>query len=357
MVQYSDTTSFDEHGAHPLDLETNASQVQHDVSGVLGHQTHLANPDMISPLLTQFQGLKEQSSWPAPALDERLVATALNDASNTTLDNDRMQDVKPELGSFLNSSISSTLTESGDANQCTMKRRKIDVECSCSSSSTKPLHSPEGSQPSLKLSTRSVIYARPPPRASTLLDSIAEGTLYKEYRDPYYSVSDDLPERPRQYAGLVFDLTRGSGAAYLPPWNIEENKAVKVEPLQPEGVGGWEYASWPPSKKRIIKWLDEQRGSKEQPTEKRTKREPHVSVDNYAGPNEMLTILKIDGQTQNNIYGFKTTQNAQLESTRERQYMSVLALEVFGIYQSLLPICSLMQPPSSQIIRSKGFES
>jgi hypothetical protein len=45
-------------------------------------------------------------------------------------------------------------------------------------------------------------------------------------------------------------------------------------------------------------------------------------------------IRQIDGQTQTNIYGFKATPNDQLESTRERQTMSIITLEVFGTQTS-----------------------
>ena len=40
--------------------------------------------------------------------------------------------------------------------------------------------------------------------------------------------------------------------------------------------------------------------------------------------------LQIEGPTQANIYGFKTTPVAQSDTARERTDMSIMSLEVFG---------------------------
>jgi hypothetical protein len=41
-------------------------------------------------------------------------------------------------------------------------------------------------------------------------------------------------------------------------------------------------------------------------------------------------ILQIEGPTQTNIYGFKTTPIGQSNATRERTEMSIMSLEIFG---------------------------
>ncbi|KAF8516147.1 hypothetical protein BU17DRAFT_92979 [Hysterangium stoloniferum] len=163
-----------------------------------------------------------------------------------------------------------------------------------------------------------LIYALSPPSTSSLLNSIpAYDMVHKEYRDPYYSQSEDLPERPREYAGLVFDLTRGTGTTFLPPWASEEADNVKTELLGDEGVTGWEYAGWPPNRQRVVQWLRDNREAqnlgKYNVKEERFKRKTHI-----------------EGQTQENIYGFGATLDQHVDSTREKQNMSILALEVFA---------------------------
>ena len=42
------------------------------------------------------------------------------------------------------------------------------------------------------------------------------------------------------------------------------------------------------------------------------------------------TFPQIEGPTQTNIYGFKTSSIGQSDATRERTEMSIMSLEVFG---------------------------
>lgn len=113
------------------------------------------------------------------------------------------------------------------------------------------------------------VYILPPPRASDLIANIAEfGLPNKVYRDPYYSRESDAPERPREYAGLLFHLKGGDGLSLLEEWrNIEPFSTTKqdipMRTLNRTGVGGWEYASSPPSVRQVRRWLLENPNSKE----------------------------------------------------------------------------------------------
>lgn len=268
-----------------LDGKNKFSQIGHNLSLVLEQRGHPAYPDAISPPLTQSQKMRAQSTWPTPLLNEELEPTVVNDALITTPSGGRQVEfAKSEIGSFLSSS--GTQTESlEDGDQAPGKRRKLGMELSTSSSSIElrlASISQHGSRSNVQYSTRSFVYARSPPRTNVLLDGLPTyGLLPKEYRDPFYSVSEDLPERPREYAGLLFNLTRGSGTAFLPPWTVEY-KAENVEPLQSETIDGWEYASWPPSKKRIAQWLKKEeqiglkKGRAEGHSDGRSKHKPHV---------------------------------------------------------------------------------
>ncbi len=54
------------------------------------------------------------------------------------------------------------------------------------------------------------IYAIAPPPASELLSSLeSRGLPSKIYQDPHYSRAEDVPERPWEFAGLVYRLRKG----------------------------------------------------------------------------------------------------------------------------------------------------
>jgi DNA polymerase zeta len=272
--ELSSSTPFPESSPRVHD-EEQSMQARHGVLTVVDKKTHPAFPDIVPPPLTQ--PVNPQSGL-APVLDEVLHTAILDDDPTTTLTVDLgLEYSKSEIGSFPASS--SARTESPeDSDQPAAKRRKLE-QCSTSSSFTESkISSQQVSHSDLQLGTRGFAYIRSPPRANALLD----GILLKEYCDPFYSISEDLPERPREYAGLLFDLTRGSGTAFLPTWTGDDQTA-KMDPLQSDDIGGWEYARWPPSRKRVVAWLEKEQqmgvGKKagDDHDEKKPKRRPHVS--------------------------------------------------------------------------------
>ena len=111
-------------------------------------------------------------------------------------------------------------------------------------------------------------YALPPPTASALLASVDEhGIPSKVYTSPYYSKASDAPERPREYAGLVFHLKGGTGLDTLEEWAGSTPDSIGhvgkgKRRLDPTGVTGWEYASTPPSAREVRRWLSSPQGRK-----------------------------------------------------------------------------------------------
>ncbi|KAI0669901.1 hypothetical protein C8Q78DRAFT_976102 [Trametes maxima] len=162
------------------------------------------------------------------------------------------------------------------------------------------------------------VYAFPPPTPSELVESTDQvGIPRKVYRDPYYSRESDAPERPREYAGLVFHLKGGVGISTLEEWKEEDADPPGAghlpRRLNSAGIWGWEYASSPPSIKQVRKWL-EQQGSSTSPQSSRTK-----------------DSSQIMGPTQLNPYGLKGTLAPRVNKVkRERQNMTVLAMEAFA---------------------------
>jgi hypothetical protein len=112
------------------------------------------------------------------------------------------------------------------------------------------------------------VYAIIPPPASELLSSLeSRGLPRKIYQDPHYSRAEDVPERPWEFAGLVYRLQKGDGLSTLEEWEPSSTTAPLVKNASAEdrnvfqdrfdrtGVGGWEYASMPPSVREVRRWL------------------------------------------------------------------------------------------------------
>ncbi|KIJ68443.1 hypothetical protein HYDPIDRAFT_124966 [Hydnomerulius pinastri MD-312] len=156
-------------------------------------------------------------------------------------------------------------------------------------------------------------YVPLPPSTSELLSTIEEyGLPRRIYRDPFYSKKIDVPDGPREYAGLVYRLKGGDGLDTLEEWKYSENGPVLLDALQPFSVcsGGWEFASSPPSIRQVRKWL------KENPAESIKKAKMRS---------------QIEGRTQANIYGMKSMPAKRSETnTREGQHMTLFSMETFA---------------------------
>ncbi|KAI1797881.1 hypothetical protein LXA43DRAFT_969080 [Ganoderma leucocontextum] len=162
------------------------------------------------------------------------------------------------------------------------------------------------------------VYASRPPTSTELIGSTDRyGIPRKMYRDPWYSKETDAPERPREYAGLVFHLKGGEGIGNLEDWKSGESalsaSGDPARPLDPTGVGGWEYASTPPTVRQVRKWLKEQKGRLDART-------AHIKDSS-----------QIEGPTQRNPYGLQSTLAPRSDNAqRAGQSMTVLTLEVFA---------------------------
>jgi len=80
------------------------------------------------------------------------------------------------------------------------------------------------------------------------------------YRDPFYSKKADVPDAPREYAGLVYRLKGGGGLDTLEGWKASENhvsSSSKANTRLSAPCSGWEYANTPPSVRQVRKWLEE----------------------------------------------------------------------------------------------------
>ncbi|CCM07100.1 uncharacterized protein FIBRA_09427 [Fibroporia radiculosa] len=178
---------------------------------------------------------------------------------------------------------------------------------------------------SLASRSHEYVYAQQPPSTSQLLNSIEEyGIPNKIYTDPYYSSASDVPDRPREYAGLVFNLKGGESLSNLEEWapqsgNINDSGSAIGAPLDDTDVYGWEYASSPPTPQQIRRWL--------------MVHPIAMSQDKPRQPSQ------IQGPTQANPYGLvNTPAKTSKLPMREHLHMSVLSLEIFApSREKLLP--------------------
>lgn len=105
-------------------------------------------------------------------------------------------------------------------------------------------------------------YAFPSPSTEELLQSLDSLALpQKLYQPPYYSLEADVPDKPKEYGGLMFNL-KGSGVAYLEEWKGTSSAHVpdvyKRLTFDRDGIAGWEYAGQPPSVRQTKMWLKHQ---------------------------------------------------------------------------------------------------
>ncbi|KAL4069612.1 hypothetical protein V8B97DRAFT_2024397 [Scleroderma yunnanense] len=156
----------------------------------------------------------------------------------------------------------------------------------------------------------SFVYVSPPPTISELLNTIEDhGLPRKMYRDPFYSKAEDVPYRPREYAGLVYHLKGDvSELGTLEEWQSKVFVPLATGDKSPLICPwGWEYLSCPPSRRQIKMWL------KDNP------------------PTVGKRTSQVEWRTQGNLYGLKPAlPKRTTTSTREGQHMTLLSLEVFA---------------------------
>jgi hypothetical protein len=116
-------------------------------------------------------------------------------------------------------------------------------------------------------SPRVLTYSVAPPTTSELLGSIENHSAQRKiYRAPYYSKESDVPKRPREYAGLLYQLKGGDALSNLDDWEGSDDlgpitpKHSKAPKLLADEIPGWEYAGVPPSVKLVKQWLNSPEG-------------------------------------------------------------------------------------------------
>ncbi|KAE8354241.1 hypothetical protein BDV28DRAFT_156340 [Aspergillus coremiiformis] len=159
------------------------------------------------------------------------------------------------------------------------------------------------------------------------------------YKKAHYSDEDDVPDRPRDYAGREFRL-QGDGIHYLPnfdpsgrsPAMLGEQTAIFRDKQEQEQVDQrlrkfsshrvWEFAPVPPSRSEVVEWFESRQ---REPKAETVQSEQHLPETKM----KLNLLSQIEGPTQENEYGFKYSQKGRSTSVEHQtQYMSIMSLEV-----------------------------
>ncbi|WVF72225.1 hypothetical protein IAT40_007037 [Kwoniella sp. CBS 6097] len=159
-----------------------------------------------------------------------------------------------------------------------------------------------------------------PPSSRQVMETMElNGVPSMVYQQPYYSNPVDVPSRAKMFAGRMFTL-RGNSVKDLEDFesnipNVDLGKRwLKRKKGMDRWNWGWEYALPPPRLKEVVEWCEKEDEAK------RIEAEKHAHLTS-----------QLAKPTQKSKYGFKFSQKRKTkDSERERQNMSVLALEVFA---------------------------
>ncbi|WVR05162.1 hypothetical protein IAU60_002174 [Kwoniella sp. DSM 27419] len=170
------------------------------------------------------------------------------------------------------------------------------------------------------LSTVAWQFRAPPLPRQIVMDTMEiSGVPSMIYQEPYYSNPVDVPPRAKMFAGRMFAL-KGNAVN-----DLQEFETTLDDPtrrwLKRRRTGGrqtarwgWEYALPPPRLAEVIRYCT---------LEDETAR--------AAGVKRAMLTSQLANPTQKSKFGFKFSQRRKTkDSERERQNMSVLALEVFA---------------------------
>ncbi|KAI0348054.1 hypothetical protein BDW22DRAFT_1350202 [Trametopsis cervina] len=264
-----------------------------------------------NPFLDRDEGIIIQDNLEVPRRQNVAFAEPIMDTPSHSSGEESHSAQEHEQAGALQEVEYSTDSES---EQRAQKRRKIGHDGTQIPTTLEPtLKIPGTPFPRLTLSastkTSSYVYAPKPPKAEDLrMTTDMYDIPSKIYQAPYYSLDNDAPLRPREFAGLVFNLKGGTGVKNLQQWVPEENTPFDAPSRGSSlDIYGWEYAGLPPGRREVQRWLEKN---------KMTFLSQKKKSSQIAGP------------TQAN--GAKISPIIQAPTTRERGNMTVLSLEVLA---------------------------
>ncbi|KAB8290538.1 hypothetical protein EYC80_010963 [Monilinia laxa] len=185
---------------------------------------------------------------------------------------------------------------------------------------------------------------QPPPSAYYVSSTMSNFNLPPIlHKDAFYSNEEDVPERPREWAGREFKLG-STGVPFLPDFDpsatseaVFGSRPVVLPDRSKEDEAHhrrrrdcsfhvWAFAEMPPSYAEVDEWAHNEKLHMKN-NSGHLQRGAHTK--SARARREGTKLSQIDGPTQKNKHGFKYTQNENtVNIQREAQYMSVMSLEV-----------------------------
>ncbi|KAF7960540.1 hypothetical protein EAE96_000220 [Botrytis aclada] len=203
-----------------------------------------------------------------------------------------------------------------------------------------------GIKDSFRASNNSLFLAnrQSPPSAQVISTTMSSFNLpLILHQDAFYSREEDVPERPREWAGREFklgstsipflpdfdpsatsDATFGLGLVVLPD-RIKDDEYYHNRRRECS-FRAWTFTETPPSYAKVRIWAHNEESKMNEKSEKLKRGAFSKSVRKHR---KEAKLSQIDGPTQKNPHGFKYTQNEKtVNIQREAEYMSVMSLEV-----------------------------
>ncbi|KAK4168590.1 hypothetical protein QBC43DRAFT_358394 [Cladorrhinum sp. PSN259] len=178
-----------------------------------------------------------------------------------------------------------------------------------------------------------------PPSATEVRSTMQDASLPNViYQDAFYSKDEDVPPRPREYAGREYRLS-GNTVPYLPDFDDTGQSPAtfgaeaefgpdlgEMEYEQQKSMctlRTWEIASPPPTLDEVNKWWEDEQKKKARP------QRPGSGKPLLVIPKANKVMSQITGVTPKNTHGFKYSPKRKTTSVQhEAQYMSTMSLEL-----------------------------
>ncbi|KAJ3178368.1 DNA polymerase zeta [Geranomyces variabilis] len=213
---------------------------------------------------------------------------------------------------------------------------------------------PAGPVPAPSASSRLIRPARAPPSTEELLATLKDYRIARFiYREPFYSDAKDVPARAKTYGTREFKL-QADDPAFLPEFKpalpeIESQaqprqgfkglahwRHVKFDEGLRTSIKVWQPGISPPTRQETEKWLKEQKPVAVPRGMPKAQRAQNTNDVNAARKPEVVSQL--EAPTPKNAYGFKYDQISAKAVTQERQFVSILSMELHAASQGdLLP--------------------
>ena len=258
---------------------------------------------------------KKRVRLPSPTLhntqpDSTGSATTLENADETPKQKKRVRLASPESGLQPTPlKVAASTSQSTPNASVETKTSSTDSEATCAA----PFTTSDSTVRSETVTTAWQFHLKAP-----TVRQVSE-TVFPEviYQEPYYSTPQDVPSRPKMFAGRMFAL-KSNGASDLPDFESSHPATSTWLKTRHEHLVtaryGWEYAPPAPTLREVIKTCDHEDAEIREAIQRR-----------------LALTSQLRRPTQKSKFGFKFSQRKKTkDSEREHQNMSVLAVEVFG---------------------------